>query len=147
MWKNTSSSSNPVSPIGVVSPAVAAPTYRLKYQGRRFAQIVKLKPEFEEQYKACHAKVWPEVLKQIKDCNIEDYSIFYDPDSHVLFASFKYIGYDWAGDMEKMADNPKVQEWWRMTDSYQESLVEGATSSQAGSPPWWKGLQEVFYTA
>jgi hypothetical protein len=72
MWKNTSSSSNPVSPIGVVSPAVAAPTYRLKYQGRRFAQIVKLKPEFEEQYKACHAKVWPEVLKQIKDCNIED---------------------------------------------------------------------------
>jgi L-rhamnose mutarotase len=49
--------------------------------------------------------------------------------------------------MEKMADNPKVQEWWRMTDSYQESLVEGATSSQAGSPPWWKGLQEVFYMA
>jgi L-rhamnose mutarotase len=74
-------------------------------------------------------------------------SIFYDPDSHILFASFKYIGYDWAGDMEKMAENPKVQEWWRMTDSYQESLVEGAKSSLAGSPPWWKGLQEVFYTA
>lgn len=71
MWKGTSSS-NPTSPISVVSPAVAAPTYRLKYQGRRFAQIVKLKPEFEQQYKACHAKVWPEVLKQIKDCNIED---------------------------------------------------------------------------
>jgi L-rhamnose mutarotase len=74
-------------------------------------------------------------------------SIFYDPESHILFASFKYIGYDWAGDMEKMAENPKVQEWWRMTDSYQESLVEGATSSVAGSPPWWKGLQEVFWTA
>jgi hypothetical protein len=72
MWKNTSSSSNPVSPTGVVSPAVAAPTYRLKYQGRRFAQIVKLKPECEQQYKECHANVWPGVLKQIKDCNIED---------------------------------------------------------------------------
>jgi hypothetical protein len=71
MWKNTSST-NPTSPISVVSPAAAAPTYRLKYQGRRFAQIVKLKPECEEQYKACHANVWPEVLKQIKDCNIED---------------------------------------------------------------------------
>ena len=71
MWKNTSST-NPTSPISVVSPAVAAPTYRLKYQGRRFAQIVKLKPEFEEKYKECHANVWPEVLKQIKDCNIED---------------------------------------------------------------------------
>jgi hypothetical protein len=36
------------------------------------SRIVKLKPEFEQQYKACHANVWPEVLKQIKDCNIED---------------------------------------------------------------------------
>jgi hypothetical protein len=33
---------------------------------------VKLKPECVEKYKECHAKVWPEVLKQIKDCNIED---------------------------------------------------------------------------
>jgi len=73
MWKNTSSpTSNPTTPISTLSPAVAAPTYRLKYQGRRFAQIVKLKPEFEQQYKQCHANVWPEVLKQIKDCNIED---------------------------------------------------------------------------
>jgi hypothetical protein len=71
MWKNTSTT-NATSPISVASPAVAAPTYRLKYQGRRFAQIVKLKPEFEEQYKECHANVWPQVLKQIKDCNIED---------------------------------------------------------------------------
>jgi L-rhamnose mutarotase len=48
--------------------------------------------------------------------------------------------------MEKMRENPKVQEWWRMTDSYQESLVEGARSSQDGEPAWWKGLEEVFYT-
>jgi L-rhamnose mutarotase len=33
---------------------------------------VKLKPEYVEKYKECHARVWPEVLKQIKDCNIED---------------------------------------------------------------------------
>jgi L-rhamnose mutarotase len=80
------------------------------------------------------------------DARLPD-SIFYDPGTHILFASFKYIGYDWAGDMEKMADNPKVQEWWRMTDSYQESFVKGAKSSLAGEPAWWKGLQEVFYTA
>jgi len=92
---------------------------------------VKLKPEFVEKYKECHAKVWPEVLKQIKDCNIEDCesifwenlvlwtfitwklvvfphwkcrsclgsvanrlgtdSIFHDPETHILFASFKYV--------------------------------------------------------
>ncbi|KAH8776964.1 hypothetical protein BGZ57DRAFT_358104 [Hyaloscypha finlandica] len=150
MWSNTSSS-NPASPttpqIPSVSPTspTSRPTYRLKNQGRRVAQIVKLKPECVEKYKECHAKVWPEVLKQIKDCNIEDYSIFHDPETHILFASFKYVGYNYAGDMERMRDNPKVQEWWRMTDSYQESFVPGAKSSAEGEPAWWKGVEEVFY--
>ena len=40
--------------------------------GRRFAQIVKLKVEHVEKYKEAHAKVWPEVLQQIKLCNIRD---------------------------------------------------------------------------
>jgi L-rhamnose mutarotase len=43
-----------------------------------------------------------------------------------------------------MRENPKVQEWWKMTDSYQESLVPGATSSAEGEP-WWKAVDEVFY--
>jgi L-rhamnose mutarotase len=73
-------------------------------------------------------------------------SIFHDPETNILFGSFKYVGYDLAGDMERMRENPRVQEWWRMTDSYQESFVEGAKSSSDGEPAWWKGLQEVFYT-
>lgn len=47
--------------------------------------------------------------------------------------------------MVKMSDNPKVREWWKMTDSYQESYVPGAISSEAGVPAWWKGLEQVFY--
>lgn len=43
-----------------------------RYPGHRFAQIVKLKPEHVEKYKEIHAAVWPEVLNQIKDCNIQD---------------------------------------------------------------------------
>jgi len=39
---------------------------------RRIAQIVHLKPSAVEAYKECHANVWPEVLQQIKDCNIID---------------------------------------------------------------------------
>ncbi|KAI6716676.1 hypothetical protein PZA11_006920 [Diplocarpon coronariae] len=148
MWAGTSSS-NPASPTTAQpSPSASrpAPNYRLKNQGKRVAQIVKLKKEYVEEYRECHAKVWPEVLKQIKDSNIEDYSIFHDPDTGILFASFKYIGYNWAGDMERMKDNPKVQEWWRMTDSFQESFVPGAKNSYDGEPPWWKGVEEVFYT-
>lgn len=45
---------------------------RLPVAGRRIAQIVKLKPEFVARYKEVHAAVWPEVLQQIKTCNIRD---------------------------------------------------------------------------
>lgn len=74
-------------------------------------------------------------------------SIFYDDKSHVLFATFKYVGYDYEGDMERMRENPKVREWWKMTDQFQESLVEGAKDSESGEPSWWKPLEEVFYQA
>lgn len=72
-------------------------------------------------------------------------SIFHDEATGILFTSFKYVGYNWEGDMEKMRENPKVREWWRMTDGYQESMVPGAVSSEAVEPSWWKGLEEVFY--
>lgn len=49
--------------------------------------------------------------------------------------------------MERMSENPKVREWWKMTDGFQESMVPGATSSEAGEPAWWKPLEEVFYQA
>ncbi|KAL7275381.1 hypothetical protein RUND412_001659 [Rhizina undulata] len=115
-----------------------------KKVARRIAQIVYLRPEKVAAYKECHAKVWPEVLAQIRDCGIRDYSIFYDND-RTLFATFKYIGDDYEKDMEKMRENKKVQEWWEMTDGMQESPIEGAVGSKDG-PGWWKVLDEVFYT-
>jgi L-rhamnose mutarotase len=68
LWARADDPKSPTSPTG----PTPFTTYRLKNQGRRIAQIVKLKPEFVEKYKECHARVWPEVLKQIKDSNIED---------------------------------------------------------------------------
>jgi L-rhamnose mutarotase len=67
----------------------------------------------------------------------------------MLFASFKYVGYDFAGDMERMRENSKVREWWDMTDGWQESLVPGATKSdvEPPAPSWWKPIEEVFYAA
>ena len=56
---------------------------------RRIAQIVRLKRDSLQEYKACHAAVWPAVLQQIKDCNISDYSIYLDEGSMTLFASMK----------------------------------------------------------
>jgi len=39
-------------------------------------------------------------------------SIFHDPETRILFASFKYVGTDYEGDMAKMRQNAKVREWY-----------------------------------
>ncbi|KAI9800542.1 MAG: hypothetical protein M1825_004091 [Sarcosagium campestre] len=110
---------------------------------RRFAQIIRLKSAALPEYKRLHSAIWPEVASAIKTANIGDYSISYDEDSRTLFATFKYYGADFEGDMQRMAADPEVQRWWQVTDALQESLVPGAKGSKDG--PWWKGLQEVFY--
>ncbi|KAF2259682.1 rhamnose mutarotase [Lojkania enalia] len=112
---------------------------------RRIGQWVYLKPECIEEYKKCHAVVWPEILEQIKDSNVCDYSIYLSMIPRpILFASFKYVGNSFDEDMARMAANPKVQEWWRMTDGMQESPVENAVGSRDG-PGWWGQMEEVFY--
>lgn len=66
----------------------------MKYQGKRIAQIVRLKKEHVEEYKKCHKEVWPEVLKQIKECCIEDcmYFLFHFPLlSHTVLESYCWI--------------------------------------------------------
>jgi L-rhamnose mutarotase len=81
LWSPTTSDpTSPTSPIQARHGSLsfpAGPSIREKYKGRRIAQIVKLKPEFVAKYKECHAKVWPEVLKQIRDCKIEDCAYFF----------------------------------------------------------------------
>ena len=41
---------------------------------KRICQIVGLKASSYEEYKKCHANVWPEVLAQIHECHIYDCS-------------------------------------------------------------------------
>jgi hypothetical protein len=53
-----------------------------KPQGpRRVGQFLYLRPECIEEYKKCHAAVWPEVLEQIKDSGIEDCTAPLHPNS------------------------------------------------------------------
>lgn len=44
---------------------------------KRVAQWLYVRPEKLEEYKKCHAAVWPAVLEQIKDSNIIDCKEFF----------------------------------------------------------------------
>ena len=78
-----------------------------------FGQVGRLKKDKIEDYEALHANPWPRVLQVIHDCNLRNYSIFRQGD--LVFAYFEYIGQDFDADMEKMAQDPVTQEWWRHT--------------------------------
>ncbi|MBV9614231.1 MAG: L-rhamnose mutarotase [Ktedonobacteraceae bacterium] len=106
---------------------------------RRIGQIINVKPEAIEEYERIHAAVWPEVLATISACNIRNYSIFRY--GTLLFAYFEYVGDDLDADMAKMAQDPKTQEWWALTDPMQEPMPDHTPGK------WWTDLKEVFYTA
>ena len=104
---------------------------------KRYGQIIGVKADQLEAYKAYHADVWPEVLATIQQCNIRNYSIFLWEGQ--LFAYFEYVGDDYDADMAKMAADPKTQEWWKIMMPMQEPV-----SSRADGE-WWANMEEVFH--
>jgi L-rhamnose mutarotase len=108
----------------------------------RHGSIVRLHAEKADEYKRLHQAVWPEVLEMIRQANIRNYSIYLRklPDGHhYLFSYFEYVGNDFAGDMARMAADPKTQEWWAVCKPCQEPLRD----RQPGE--WWAGMEEVFH--
>jgi len=104
---------------------------------KRYGQVIGVRPERLEEYKKYHAAVWPEILSMIKECHIQNYSIFYK--DNYLFSYFEYNGDDFEADMQKMADDPKTQEWWAIMKPMQKPISQ----RQAGE--WWANTEEVFH--
>ena len=109
---------------------------------QRYGSLIGVKEDMLEKYKDLHAKPWPEVNKQIKECNIQNFSIFLTqfPDGqYYLFSYFEYTGDDFKADMAKMAADPTTQKWWKQTDPCQIPL-ENRPEDQ-----WWKTMEEVYH--
>ena len=105
---------------------------------RRHGQVIRVRPEKLEEYKAYHADVWPGVLDMIRRCNIRNYSIYHK--DGFLFAYFEYVGDDFAADTAKMAADPTTQEWWDIMMPIQQPLDTRAEGE------WWADMEEVFHT-
>jgi L-rhamnose mutarotase len=104
---------------------------------QRHGSVIRVRPEKLEEYRRYHAAVWPEVLDMITRCSIRNYSI-YHKDGY-LFSYFEYVGHDFAADMDKMAADPKTQEWWAIMKPMQEPLETRAPGE------WWAEMEEVFH--
>ena len=108
----------------------------------RYAWVTGLKPEKIEHYEYLHSHPWAGVNKMIKDCHIQNYSIYKrEIDGKIyLFSYLEYTGTDFAGDMKKMAADPETQRWWKETDPCQQPLPDAAAKGKI-----WSDATEVFH--
>jgi len=108
----------------------------------RYGMVTGLKPEKLEYYKELHAQPWPEVIAKIKECNIQNYSIYLQniDDRYFLFSYFEYTGNDFEADMKKMAADTTTQRWWKETDPCQLPLQEALAKHTI-----WTEMQQVFF--
>lgn len=101
---------------------------------KRYAFKMKLKPGFKEEYKKRHDHIWPELKQLLHDAGIRDYSIFFDEETHTLFAVQKVEGEQGSQDLGK---TEIVQKWW----AYMSDLMETNPDNSPVSIP----LEEIFY--
>jgi L-rhamnose mutarotase len=107
---------------------------------QRMGMLIRIRPEKIDEYKELHANAWPEVLRQIKNSNIRNYSIFLREPENLLFGYWEYHGSNFAADTARMAEDPKTREWWALTDPCQQPLESREGDEQ------WSMMEEVFHT-
>ena len=101
---------------------------------KRIGFKMKLNPGQVEEYKKRHDNLWPELHKLLKDAGISEYSIFFDEETHILFAFQKQAGD--AGSQD-LGNTEIVQKWWK----YMGDIME----TNPDSSPVTVMLEEVFY--
>ncbi len=109
---------------------------------QRYGSVIGVREDQIETYKELHAAVWPDVLKMINACNIENYSIYLRklPDGkHYLFSYFEYTGNDFQADSARMAADPTTRKWWDVCIPCQEPLADRLEGE------WWASMEEVFH--
>jgi L-rhamnose mutarotase len=103
----------------------------------RKGAVIKVKPEKVDFYKGLHAQPWEGVNKKLKECNIQNYSIFYR--DGYLFSYLEYTGDNWEADMKKLASDSTIQAWWQLTDPCQEPV------GFAKEGEWWADMKELYH--
>ncbi len=92
----------------------------------RKAFKMQLKKGFEAEYKRRHDELWPEMLKELEEAGISDYSIYLDPQTLTLFAFQKLKAYNTA---DALPTKEIVKKWWKYMGDIMETNPDGSPVS------------------
>ena len=106
---------------------------------KRVGMVIKLKPEFIEEYKAIHAASNPGVRDLLTEANMHNFSIFLiqlEDGNYYEFGYYEYTGDDFDADMAELARKDRNIEWLKVCDPMQIPL-EGYDG--------WAEMELVYY--
>lgn len=101
---------------------------------KRVAFKMKLFKGHEEEYKKRHDAIWPELKTLLEETGIEDYSIFLDQETNILFGVLKVEN---PLNLDELPNHPVMKKWW----AYMKDIMESNPDDSPVSVP----LKEVFY--
>ena len=125
----------------VYGPTNPAPKQQEAAKVKRYASVIELCPEKEQEYRRLHAAVWPEVVAAVKRGNIRNYSIYVAElnGKKYLFSYLEYTGTDPKADFAKIGEDPTVKDkWWPLTDACQLRLPGTPEGEQ------WKAIEMLM---
>ena len=76
----------------------------------RYGSVSRLKADKAAYYQKLHSAPWPQINSMIKECNLQNYSIYIW--GEYIFSYYEYTGTDYDTDMAKMAADKETQRWW-----------------------------------
>jgi L-rhamnose mutarotase len=88
----------------------------------------------EGEYKKRHDAIWPELKTLLKETGVEDYSIFLDKETNILFGVLKIKN---PLKLDELPTHPVMKKWW----AYMKDVMESNPDMSPVSIP----LKEVFY--
>jgi L-rhamnose mutarotase len=90
---------------------------------KRFCLALDLKDDAEAiaQYEAYHQSVWPEIIESIKSSGIENMTI-YRVQNRLIMLIEAHDDFSFEQKAVRDAQNPKVQEWERLMDTFQQRI-------------------------
>jgi L-rhamnose mutarotase len=101
---------------------------------KRFAFKMKMFPGFKEEYRKRHDEIWPELVRLLKSEGVENYSIFLDEETNILFAYQEQSG---DSSSQDLGSTEIVKKWWK----YMADVMETNPDNSPISIP----LEQVFY--
>lgn len=86
------------------------------------------------EYRRRHDEIWTDLVALLKSIGVQDYSIFFDEESHILFATLKIAN---PALLDTLPNHAVMQKWW----AYMGDIME----ANADHSPVVKPLVEVFH--